>query len=76
MNMTFYQTAFASGVEDVDPDQIDALGNQVTWGQTQVRDPATGEMVTKWTQNETLNPYIGAAKNTGIVDLVRKGQLF
>ena len=37
------------------PDQYNPWGS-VTWGQQQVRDPATGEMVTKWTQNESLSP--------------------
>jgi hypothetical protein len=37
------------------PDQYNAMGSN-TWGQTMVRDPATGEMVTKWTQNQTLSP--------------------
>ena len=37
------------------PDQYNQYGN-VQWGTEQVRDPATGEMVTKWTQNQSLNP--------------------
>ena len=36
------------------PDQYNPYGS-VTWGQQQVVDPATGELVTKWTQNESLN---------------------
>ena len=36
------------------PDQYNPYGS-VTWGQEMVRDPATGEMVTKWTQNEALS---------------------
>ncbi len=37
------------------PDQFNPWGS-VTWGQEMVTDPATGEQVTKWTQNEGLNP--------------------
>ena len=37
------------------PDQYSTMGSN-TWGQTMQRDPATGEMVTKWTQNQTLSP--------------------
>ena len=37
------------------PDQFNPWGS-VTWGQEQSIDPATGEPVTKWTQNESLNP--------------------
>jgi len=37
------------------PDQYNPFGS-VTWGQEQVRDPATGEMVTKWTQNQAYSP--------------------
>ena len=36
------------------PDQYNPWGS-VTWGQEQSIDPATGEPVTKWTQNEALN---------------------
>tara|TARA_R110002153_G_scaffold274037_1_gene446779 strand:- start:19039 stop:19881 length:843 start_codon:yes stop_codon:yes gene_type:complete len=36
------------------PDQYNPFGSS-TWGQSQVRDPASGEMVTKWTQNQQLN---------------------
>jgi hypothetical protein len=35
-----------------------------TWGQSMVRDPATGEMVTKWTQNQTLSPDMQNLYNT------------
>lgn len=37
------------------PDQYNAMGSN-TWGQSMVVDPATGEMTTKWTQNQTLSP--------------------
>ena len=39
------------------PDQTNPFGS-VRWGTEQVRDPATGEMVTKWTQNQELNPAL------------------
>ena len=35
-----------------------------TWGQSMMRDPATGEMVTKWTQNQTLSPEMQNLYNT------------
>jgi hypothetical protein len=37
------------------PDQYNAFGSN-TWGQESVRDPATGEMTTKWTQRQNLSP--------------------
>ena len=37
------------------PDQYNAFGSN-TWGQEESIDPATGEKVTKWTQNQNLNP--------------------
>lgn len=37
------------------PDQVTPFGTQ-TWTPTHVRDPATGQDVTKWTQNTNLNP--------------------
>ena len=36
------------------PDQFNPFGSS-TWGQEQVMDPASGEMVTKWSQNQQLN---------------------
>ena len=45
------------------PDQYNAMGSN-TWGQSMVRDPATGEMVTKWTQNQTLSPDMQNLYNT------------
>ena len=45
------------------PDQYNAMGSN-TWGQSMVRDPATGEMVTKWTQNQTLSPEMQNLYNT------------
>tara|TARA_R110002096_G_scaffold36796_1_gene102509 strand:- start:872 stop:1615 length:744 start_codon:yes stop_codon:yes gene_type:complete len=36
------------------PDQFNPFGSS-TWGQEQIKDPASGEMVTKWTQNQQLN---------------------
>tara|TARA_R110000851_G_scaffold288960_1_gene443085 strand:- start:4712 stop:5473 length:762 start_codon:yes stop_codon:yes gene_type:complete len=35
------------------PDQNNPFGS-VTWGTQRVRDPASGEMVTKWTQNQSM----------------------
>jgi hypothetical protein len=37
------------------PDQYNAFGNS-TWQQESVRDPATGEMTTKWSQRQNLSP--------------------
>ena len=37
------------------PDQYTPFGSQ-TWSPTSVRDPATGQMVTQWTQNTNLTP--------------------
>ena len=45
------------------PDQYNTMGSN-TWGQTMVQDPATGEMVTKWTQNQTLSPEMQNLYNT------------
>ncbi len=42
------------------PDQYNPFGS-IQWGTEQVRDPATGEMVTKWTQNQNLNPALQGA---------------
>jgi hypothetical protein len=39
------------------PDQHNAWGD-MTWEQKKVRDPATGELVTKWTQNQSLSPQM------------------
>jgi|TARA_R110000772_G_scaffold25194_1_gene65834 hypothetical protein len=36
------------------PDQNNPFGS-ITWGTEQVRDPASGEMVTKWTQNQGMS---------------------
>ena len=45
------------------PDQYNTMGSN-TWGQSMMRDPATGEMVTKWTQNQTLSPEMQNLYNT------------
>lgn len=37
------------------PDQYNPFGS-VTWDQKRFKDPATGEMVTKWQQNQKLSP--------------------
>lgn len=42
------------------PDQTSPFGN-VTWGSTQAVDPSTGQTVTKWTQNTTLDPKLQGA---------------
>jgi hypothetical protein len=56
------------------PDQYGPLGS-TEWNQELVIDPATGQATTKWTQTETLNPYLEHTRNTGIVDAVQKGNL-
>lgn len=42
------------------PDQYTPFGSQ-TWDSNAVRDPATGQMVTQWTQNTNLTPEAQAA---------------
>jgi hypothetical protein len=54
-----YQTDWANR-----PDQVDAFGNKQSWQATAVRDPATGQMVNKWTQNTTLSPQQQAAMDS------------
>lgn len=44
------------------PDQITPFGNQ-TWQTQATIDPATGQKVTKWTQNTVLNPASQEALN-------------
>lgn len=46
------------------PDQIDAFGNRQTWQASAAIDPATGQRVTKWTQNTVLSPQQRAAMNS------------
>tara|TARA_R110002126_G_scaffold100013_1_gene231400 strand:- start:307 stop:1050 length:744 start_codon:yes stop_codon:yes gene_type:complete len=45
------------------PDQQNVFGSN-TWGQEMVVDPATGQKVTKWTQNQSLNPATQAIFDT------------
>lgn len=47
------------------PDQSGPLG-QVRWGQEQGIDPATGEPVTKWTQNQTLDPSLQSSLDSSL----------
>jgi len=47
------------------PDQVNPFGS-VQWGTEQVVDPATGEMVTKWTQNQSLNPALQGTVDTSL----------
>lgn len=42
------------------PDQTSPFGN-ISWGTTETVDPATGQPVTKWTQNTTLDPSLQGA---------------
>tara|TARA_R110000772_G_scaffold33324_10_gene81224 strand:+ start:3250 stop:4647 length:1398 start_codon:yes stop_codon:yes gene_type:complete len=51
------------------PDQVNPWG-EVSWGTEKVRDPATGQNVTKWTQNQTLDPNAQAALDSQL-DLTR-----
>lgn len=44
------------------PDQVTPFGNQ-TWSTQATVDPATGQKVTKWVQNTTLNPASQQALN-------------
>lgn len=45
------------------PDQTSPFGN-VTWDSSKVLDPATGQEVTKWTQNTSLDPTLQNALNS------------
>lgn len=46
------------------PNQYNPFGS-IEWGTSRVRDPATGEWVTQWNQNQTLNPELqGAVDST------------
>jgi hypothetical protein len=47
------------------PDQIGPFGN-VKWSTEQVTDPATGELVTKWSQNQSLAPGLQGAVDSSI----------
>ena len=47
------------------PDQYNALGSN-TWQQNSVRDPATGEMTTKWTQRTNLSPEMQELYNQDV----------
>jgi hypothetical protein len=42
------------------PDQSSPFGN-ITWGAQETVDPSTGQKVTKWTQNTTLDPEVQGA---------------
>ena len=42
------------------PNQVTPFGNE-TWSTNAVVDPATGQPVTQWSQNTTLNPKSQAA---------------
>jgi hypothetical protein len=42
------------------PDQTSPFGN-VSWGSSEAIDPSTGQKVTKWTQNTTLDPKMQGA---------------
>ena len=56
------------------PDQFNPLGS-VEWGTTRVRDPATGQMVTKWTQNQTLNKELQSSLDNSLGYMRDKGDL-
>lgn len=47
------------------PDQTNPWGS-LTWDTQQIRDPATGQMVTKWSQNQTLDPNLQGALDSQI----------
>lgn len=47
------------------PDQTSPYGN-VTWGSSETVDPATGQKVTKWTQNTSLDPQLQSALDSQI----------
>jgi hypothetical protein len=44
------------------PDQYTAWGSS-TWNPTSATDPSTGQQVTRWTQQEQLNPQLQSALN-------------
>jgi hypothetical protein len=45
------------------PNQTSPFGSS-TWGTTTVKDPTTGQDVTQWTQNTTLDPKLQGALNS------------
>lgn len=47
------------------PDQFNPWGS-VTWNSQAVRDPATGQMVTRWSQNTSLDPNLQGALDSQI----------
>lgn len=47
------------------PDQTSPFGN-ISWGATTAVDPATGQKVTRWTQNTTLDPTLQSALDSQI----------
>lgn len=47
------------------PDQTNPFGS-VKWGTQQVLDPATGEMVTKWSQNQSLDPRLQSTLDSSL----------
>lgn len=56
------------------PDQTNPWGS-TTWDAKQERDPATGEMVNKWTQNQTLNPESQAALDSQMAVTTARSQM-
>ena len=56
------------------PDQVNPFGS-MSWGTEQVIDPATGEPVTKWTQNQTLDPNLQGSLDSGLGFMKGKAEL-
>lgn len=47
------------------PDQYNPFGS-VKWGTDRVQDPATGEWVTKWSQNQNLDPRLQGSLDSSL----------
>ena len=56
------------------PDQYNAMGSN-TWQQQSIRDPATGEMTTKWTQRQNLSPDMQNIFNADMERNTRNSQM-
>jgi hypothetical protein len=56
------------------PDQYNAMGSN-TWQQESVRDPATGEMTTKWSQRQNLAPDVQKVYDADLQRNTRTAQM-
>jgi len=56
------------------PDQYNPFSS-VNWSNEQVIDPATGEKVNKWTQNQSFTPGVQSVVDQQLAQMTGKGQL-